>query len=56
MMSERDFMNWALNFSVWVCWMDRSQEPVERYGNVDAGFRDPSSNGWMMIQARSERI
>jgi catechol 2,3-dioxygenase-like lactoylglutathione lyase family enzyme len=28
-----------------------TQEPVERYGNVDAGFRDPSGNGWKMIQA-----
>lgn len=26
------------------------QEPLERYGNVDAGFRDPSGNGWKMIQ------
>ena len=22
-----------------------NQEPVERYGTVDAGFRDPSGNG-----------
>jgi catechol 2,3-dioxygenase-like lactoylglutathione lyase family enzyme len=29
-----------------------TQEPVERYGNWDAGFRDPSGNGWKMIQAR----
>ena len=28
-----------------------TQEPVERYGNVDAGFRDPSGNGWKMIQS-----
>ena len=28
------------------------QEPVERYGSVDAGFRDPSGNGWKMIEAR----
>ena len=28
------------------------QEPVDRYGTVDAGFRDPSGNGWKMIQAR----
>lgn len=27
-----------------------TQEPVERYGTVDAGFRDPSGNGWKMIQ------
>jgi len=29
-----------------------TQEPVERYGAVDSGFRDPSGNGWKMIQAR----
>lgn len=29
-----------------------TQEPVDRYGNVDAGFRDPSGNGWKMIQGR----
>jgi catechol 2,3-dioxygenase-like lactoylglutathione lyase family enzyme len=29
-----------------------TQEPVERFGTVDAGFRDPSGNGWKMIQAR----
>jgi catechol 2,3-dioxygenase-like lactoylglutathione lyase family enzyme len=29
-----------------------TQEPVDRYGNVDAGFRDPSGNGWKMIQSR----
>lgn len=28
------------------------QEPVERFGTVDAGFRDPSGNGWKMIQSR----
>ncbi|MNT25527.1 Glyoxalase/Bleomycin resistance protein/Dioxygenase superfamily protein [compost metagenome] len=28
-----------------------TQEPVDRYGSVDAGFRDPSGNGWKMIQA-----
>lgn len=27
-----------------------TQEPVERYGNVDANFRDPSGNGWKIIQ------
>lgn len=35
-------------------WRERgvefTQEPVERYGNVDAGFRDPAGNGWKMIQ------
>ena len=29
-----------------------TQEPSERYGNIDAGFRDPSGNGWKMIEAR----
>jgi len=29
-----------------------TQEPVERYGSVDASFRDPSGNGWKMVQAR----
>jgi catechol 2,3-dioxygenase-like lactoylglutathione lyase family enzyme len=29
-----------------------TQEPTSRYGNVDAGFRDPSGNGWKMIEAR----
>ncbi|HEV2595213.1 MAG TPA: VOC family protein [Sphingomicrobium sp.] len=28
-----------------------TQEPTERYGNIDAGFRDPSGNGWKMLQA-----
>lgn len=31
-----------------------TQEPVDRYGNVDAGFRDPSGNGWKMIQAAAQ--
>ena len=29
-----------------------TQEPVARYGSVDASFRDPSGNGWKMIQTR----
>jgi catechol 2,3-dioxygenase-like lactoylglutathione lyase family enzyme len=29
-----------------------TQEPVTRYGSVDASFRDPSGNGWKMIEAR----
>jgi len=29
-----------------------TQEPVERYGAVDANFRDPSGNGWKMVQSR----
>ena len=28
-----------------------TQAPEERYGNVDANFRDPSGNGWKMIQS-----
>jgi catechol 2,3-dioxygenase-like lactoylglutathione lyase family enzyme len=29
-----------------------TQAPTERYGSVDAAFRDPSGNGWKMIEAR----
>lgn len=32
-----------------------TQEPVARYGSVDASFRDPSGNGWKMIEARREQ-
>jgi catechol 2,3-dioxygenase-like lactoylglutathione lyase family enzyme len=32
-----------------------TQEPIERYGSVDASFRDPSGNGWKMVQARTGR-
>ena len=28
------------------------QEPIERYGSVDANFRDPSGNAWKMVEAR----
>lgn len=28
-----------------------TQEPIERYGNIDASFRDPSGNGWKMLEA-----
>jgi catechol 2,3-dioxygenase-like lactoylglutathione lyase family enzyme len=31
-----------------------TQGPVDRYGAVDASFRDPSGNGWKMIEARSD--
>jgi catechol 2,3-dioxygenase-like lactoylglutathione lyase family enzyme len=31
-----------------------TQEPVDRYGTVDAGFRDPSGNGWKMIEAAAK--
>ena len=27
-----------------------TQEPMDRFGSVDAGFRDPSGNGWKMIE------
>lgn len=27
-----------------------TQEPTDRYGSVDASFRDPSGNGWKMIE------
>jgi uncharacterized glyoxalase superfamily protein PhnB len=30
-----------------------TQEPVERYGSVDASFRDPSGNGWKVVEARA---
>ncbi|MCJ8159894.1 VOC family protein [Sphingomonas sp. LaA6.9] len=29
-----------------------TQEPIARYGSIDASFRDPSGNGWKLIQAR----
>jgi catechol 2,3-dioxygenase-like lactoylglutathione lyase family enzyme len=29
-----------------------TQEPIDRFGTVDAGFRDPSGNGWKMIEVR----
>ncbi len=29
-----------------------TQEPVARFGSVDASFRDPSGNGWKLIQER----
>jgi catechol 2,3-dioxygenase-like lactoylglutathione lyase family enzyme len=29
-----------------------TQEPIDRYGAVDASFRDPSGNGWKMIEGR----
>jgi catechol 2,3-dioxygenase-like lactoylglutathione lyase family enzyme len=32
--------------------VELTQEPVERFGSVDAGFRDPSGNGWKLTQAR----
>jgi catechol 2,3-dioxygenase-like lactoylglutathione lyase family enzyme len=29
-----------------------TQEPADRYGSVDASFRDPSGNGWKMIEVQ----
>jgi catechol 2,3-dioxygenase-like lactoylglutathione lyase family enzyme len=29
-----------------------TQEPIARYGAVDASFRDPSGNGWKLIEGR----
>ena len=29
-----------------------TQEPVARFGAVDASFRDPSGNGWKLIEGR----
>lgn len=29
-----------------------TQEPVARFGSVDANFRDPSGNAWKLTQAR----
>lgn len=37
------------------CGVEFTQAPVERYGTVDAGFRDPSGNGWKMIETASRR-
>ncbi len=31
-----------------------TQEPADRFGTVDAGFRDPSGNGWKLIEARGK--
>ena len=32
--------------------VELTQEPVERFGSVDASFRDPSGNGWKVVQSR----
>lgn len=36
------------------CGVEFTQEPVERFGSIDAGFRDPSGNGWKMIEGRQQ--
>jgi uncharacterized glyoxalase superfamily protein PhnB len=32
-----------------------TQEPVTRFGSVDASFRDPAGNGWKMVEAKRDR-
>ena len=32
--------------------VELTQEPIARFGSVDAGFRDPSGNGWKLVQSR----
>ena len=29
-----------------------TQEPIARFGTVDASFRDPSGNGWKLVEAQ----
>ena len=29
-----------------------TQEPISRFGTVDASFRDPSGNGWKLVEGR----
>ena len=29
-----------------------TQVPIARFGSVDASFRDPSGNGWKLVEAR----
>jgi catechol 2,3-dioxygenase-like lactoylglutathione lyase family enzyme len=29
-----------------------TQEPIQRFGSVDASFRDPAGNGWKLVEAR----
>jgi uncharacterized glyoxalase superfamily protein PhnB len=31
-----------------------TQDPIDRFGTIDAGFRDPSGNGWKMIQSAGQ--
>lgn len=42
--------------ATWSTWAARgvefTQEPVARFGSVDASFRDPSGNGWKLVQTR----
>ncbi|MCB9686422.1 MAG: VOC family protein [Alphaproteobacteria bacterium] len=43
---------WAEAARLEAAGVELTQQPVERFGNVDAGFRDPSGNGWKMMQSR----
>lgn len=38
------------------CGVEFTQEPVDRYGTIDAGFRDPSGNGWKMIEVSAASL
>lgn len=29
-----------------------TQDPISRFGSTDASFRDPSGNGWKLVEAR----
>lgn len=29
-----------------------TQEPIARFGSIDASFRDPSGNGWKLVEVR----
>ncbi|WP_156681059.1 VOC family protein [Sphingomonas profundi] len=35
-----------------VAGVEFTQEPIARFGSVDASFRDPSGNGWKLVEAR----
>ena len=39
-------------YELWKDGVEFTQEPVDRFGSVDASFRDPSGNGWKMIESR----
>jgi catechol 2,3-dioxygenase-like lactoylglutathione lyase family enzyme len=42
--------------ATWERWVasgvEFTQEPIARFGTVDANFRDPSGNGWKLVEAR----
>ncbi len=35
--------------------VELTQEPVTRFGSIDVGFRDPSGNGWKLVESRDRR-